>query len=248
MPVHFDAPAILQQLNAVQAERRRRRDAPGLQARVEAIKRYQQQRFAHTYADLLASERYRAAARFFLDEMYGPQDFAQRDAQLARVVPALVRLFAAEIVDVVGTVLSLHALSEQLDSAMGQPLQSAVVDAKLYAAAWQSAGQPLLRERQIALTIEVGTTLDHLVHKSMLRRSLHLMRGPARLAGFAQLQQFLERGFDAFAAMQGAAEFLSLIAQRERQLAAALFQAGDAAALQAACALLPAARQAPTPR
>jgi hypothetical protein len=142
----------------------------------------------------------------------------------------------------VGTVLSLHALSEQLDSAMGNPLQGGAVDAKAYAAAWQAAGQPLLRERQIALTIEVGTALDHLVHKSMLRRSLQLMRGPARLAGFAQLQQFLERGFDAFAAMQGAAEFLSLIAQRERRLAAALFQASDAAGLQAACALLPPSR------
>ena len=239
MTLHFDAPAILAQLAFVEAQRQRRQGAPDLKARVEAIKKYQQQRFTHTYADLLASERYRGAARFFLDEMYGPQDFADRDAQLARVVPALVRLFTAEVVDVVGTVVSLHALSEQLDSTMGQALPDALPGAQGYIVAWQATGEPALRERQIALTVEVGAALDRLVHKSLLRRSLHFMRGPARLAGLADLQAFLERGFEAFRAMQGADQFLALVAQRERQLAAALFNANDAAAVQAACALLP---------
>lgn len=239
MTEHFDAPAILRQLDAVQAQRERRRGVPDLKARVDAIKKYQQKRFTHTYADLLASPRYRGAARFFLDEMYGPQDFSDRDAQLARVVPALVRLFTAEVVDVVGTVVSLHALSEQFDSAMGQALPGALLDAQGYAAAWRATGEPTLRERQISLTIDVGAALDRLVHKPLLRRSLHLMRGPARLAGLAQLQEFLERGFEAFRGMQGADQFLALVAQRERQLAAALFNASDAAAMQAACALLP---------
>ncbi|MEQ1807415.1 MAG: hypothetical protein ABL900_18700 [Burkholderiaceae bacterium] len=239
MTVHFDAPAILRQLDAVQAQRQRRRGAPDLKARVDAIKQYQQRRFTHTYADLLASDRYRGAARFFLDEMYGPQDFTERDAQLARVVPALVRLFSIEVVDVVGTVVSLHALSEQLDSTMGQALPVSLLDAQGYAAAWRATGEPALRERQIALTVELGAALDRLVHKPLLRRSLHLMRGPARLAGLGDLQEFLERGFEAFRAMQGAEQFLALVAQRERQLAAALFNASDAAAVQAARALLP---------
>ena len=49
------------------------------------------------------------------------------------------------------------------------------------------------------------------------------MRGPARSAGLASLQRFLERGFDAFRAMNGAAQFLATIGARERALAAALF-------------------------
>ena len=66
---------------------------PGLADKVEAIKRYQQPRFSHTYADLLASDRYAGAARFFLDELYGPGDFGRRDTHVSQVVPALVRLF-----------------------------------------------------------------------------------------------------------------------------------------------------------
>jgi hypothetical protein len=239
LPVHFDATAILGQLAAVDAQRRQRGADPGLRTRVQAVKQYQQRRFAHTYADLLASPRYRDAARFFLDELYGPQDFSGRDAQLARVIPALVRLFPQRIVDVVGMVVSLHALSERLDTSMGQQLPGGEFDARAYAAAWQTTGQAPERERQIGLTLQVGAALDELVRKPLLRRSLTLMRGPARAAGLADLQAFLERGFEAFAAMRGAAEFLALVARRERQLAAALFQAVDSDTLRTALALLP---------
>ncbi len=258
-PMHFDATAILQQLDAVQRERQRRLVTPDLEARVRAVKRFQQQRFEFTYTDLLASTRYRGAARFFLHELYGPQDFSQRDAQLARVIPALVRLFPAQVVDVVGIVVSLHALSEQLDSAMGQQhqgqggaldappyvaqRQGGALDAASYVAAWRLAGAPAQRERQIALTIDVGASLDRIVSKPLLRQSLRLMRGPARAAGLGDLQDFLERGFDAFRAMGGAGEFLALVAQRERQLAAALFGAAEAASLRVALGLLPAITQ-----
>ena len=55
--------------------------------RARALKAYQQQRFSRTYADLLASSRYAAASRFFLDTCTA-WDFGDRDAQFARVVPA----------------------------------------------------------------------------------------------------------------------------------------------------------------
>jgi len=58
-----------------------------------------------------------------------------------------------------------------------------------------------------------------------LRQTLRLMRRPARSAGFGEMQQFLETGFDAFKAMDGANAFLALIGDRERELAEALFGA-----------------------
>lgn len=220
----FDARAILAELGRVDAERAHRQASPLLARQVHAVKAYQQRRFSHTYADLLASERYRAAAEFFLDELYGPRDFTQRDAQFARVVPALVRLFPQDIVDVVGTLAQLHALSERLDTALAGHLnEGTVVDAAAYVAAWRACGEPAERERQIELTLGVGSALDHLVRQPLLRRTLHLMRTPARLAGLADLQVFLERGFDTFRAMRGAEQFLAWVGERERALVAALF-------------------------
>lgn len=221
-----DAQRILAELEIVNRERAARAADPVLAASVVALKAYQQQRFARTYADLLASPRYAAAARFFLDELYGPKDFTQRDEQFARVIPGLVRLFPQEIVETVEVLAKLHALSETLDTVMARHLQGMVVDRQSYVQAWQATGQAQARERQIDFTLAVGRDLDRLTRKPFLRASLHLMRGPARAAGLPALQQFLETGFDTFKAMGGSAEFLATVGARERQLSRALFDAG----------------------
>jgi hypothetical protein len=220
--------AIVKDLAAVSAERRLRADDAAWAARVEAVKRYQQRRFELTYADLLIHPRYAGASNFFLNELYGPSDFTQRDAQFARIVPALVRLFPAEVVGTVQALAALHALSEQLDSGMGRVVRDGLVEAAGYAKAWQACGDVPGRERQIALLEQVGHALDSLTGNALLRHSLRAMRGPARAAGLAALHQFLESGFETFRGMRGAEEFLGLIGSRERALAATLFSVAPA--------------------
>jgi hypothetical protein len=192
---------------------------------VQALKTYQQGRFAHTYADLLATTRYGRAASFFLEELYGPRDYSDRDAQFARVVPALIRMFPQEMIDTVGTLAELHALSEFLDTETGSHLVSPQVGAANYVRAWQATGRADARGRQISLTLAVGESLDALTRNPLLRHTLRMMRGPARAAGLAELQQFLETGFDTFRAMGNARDFLATIGTRERALAQVLFDA-----------------------
>ncbi len=226
--------AILKDLAAVSAERQLRAGDAAWAARVEAVKRYQQRRFELTYADLLVHPRYAGASNFFLNELYGPSDFTQRDAQFARIVPALVRLFPAEVVRTVQALAALHALSEQLDSGMGRVVNKGLVDAAGYTAAWQQCGNAPGREIQIALLEQVGRALDALTRNALLRHSLRAMHGPARAAGLAALHQFLASGFETFRGMRGADEFLALIGSRERALAATLFSVApvDAARLR----------------
>lgn len=224
-----DGQHILVHLRAVEAQRRRRQADAVLGARVQAVKRFQHARFTRTYVDLLSQPRYGRATRFFLDELYGPHDFAQRDEQFARVVPALVRLFPHEIVATVRCLAELHALSESLDSAMAMAMPAGDLDRAGYVAAWQAVGQVEQRERQIALMLEIGQALDRYTRKPLLRHSLRMMRLLAQAAGLAALQGFLESGFDTFREMRGAEDFLRTVATRERALAAALF-AGDTVA------------------
>jgi hypothetical protein len=89
----MQAATLLAHLCVVDAERRRRAANPALNEKVGALKIYQQRRFALTYADLLASDRYGAATRYFLAELYGPIDFTSRDAQFAAVAPTVAQLF-----------------------------------------------------------------------------------------------------------------------------------------------------------
>jgi len=226
-----DSQSILEQLALVEHERQQRAAAPSLAASVLRLKHYQQLRFERSYADLLADERYAPAAQFFLEELYGPRDFSERDAQFTRVVPALVRLFPQEVVDTVETLSRLHALSEALDTAMARHLRDGAVDRPAYTLAWRQVGRVEDREYQVELILAVGRSLDRLTRKPLLRQGLQLMRGPARSAGLSALQTFLERGFDAFRTMRGADQFLATIAARERAIAAALFAGMDGSGL-----------------
>ena len=240
------AAAIAAHLEVVEAERLRRAQVPGLLARVTELKTFQQRRFAHTYADLLTSERYGAAARYFLDELYGPGDFSTRDAQFARVAPKIVRVFPEEVAETIAILAELHALSEELDTATASHLPEPPITPLAYVEAWQRAGRAADRERQIALTLRIAEHLDRLTRLPLLRNALRLMRRPAQAAGLSELQRSLETGFDVFRAMKGAQEFIALIGSRERALAAALFAAGrgeaaGASSMEAALAGLPAA-------
>ena len=223
------AAGIAAHLSVVDAERQRRAGLPGLPARVTELKAFQQRRFALTYADLLASTRYGAAARYFLAELYGPGDFTTRDAQFARVAPAIARLFPDEVAETVAILAELHALSETLDTETALLLPDGPVAPLDYVRAWQGVGRAPERERQIELTLRIAAQLDRVTRKPMLRNALRLMRGPARAAGLAEVQRSLEAGFDVFRAMKGAQDFIALIDARERALAASLFAAGRGA-------------------
>ena len=225
------ATRILQSLAAVDAERRKRAAAPPLAGDVAILKAYQQARFARTHASLLAHPRFGRAANFFLNELYGPQDFTQRDAQFSRIVPALSRLFPADTVATVESLAAVHALSERLDTAMAMHLGGEPPTRASYVRAWQATGEQAARTRPIELVMSVGEALDRHTRSFVLRASLKAMRGPARAAGMGALQAFLEGGFDAFGAMGGAREFLATIESRETALARRLF---DPAAVAAA--------------
>lgn len=196
---------------------------PLLAQRVEAVKAYQQRRFVRSYDELLRDARHGPAARFFLEELYGPHDFARRDEQFARIVPALSRLFPGELLTVVEALAELHALSETLDTDMARQTASLPIERRSYVAAWRATGRPSDRGRQLELSLYVGRALDRHTRSSLLRNSLRLMRGPARAAGLEDLQAFLERGLTAFAAMKGAGDFLAFVERRERALMARLF-------------------------
>ncbi|NRF66112.1 hypothetical protein HLB44_03825 [Aquincola sp. S2] len=217
---------ILDHLARVERLRLARADDPAQTERVQAVKAYQARRFERGYADLLADARYCRAARFFLDELYGPQEFAARDAQFARIVPALVRMFPDEIVRTVAALARLHALSEDLDDTMARQLDAPAIDAAVYRALWQRTGRAQDRQAQIDLTIQIGEALDHYTRSHFLRGALRMMRQPARAAGLGELQRFLEVGFETFGSMKGAQTFLGTVRQREEALANALFDGG----------------------
>jgi hypothetical protein len=206
---------------------------PALRSAVGEVKRLQSRRFAGSYADLMQSGPYAAAARFFLQELYSDRDFTQRDAQFARIAGAVDTLFPADPAEVAAALARLHALTERLDHAVARlwrEVGSEGIDAETrYVIAVRRAGQRAEREMQLVDVLEVGRRMAALTRKRGLRTLLRMMRTPALAAGLGALQHFLEAGFDTFAAMggtpQGAEGFLAVIGERESAFLGALFDA-----------------------
>lgn len=215
-------PEISSHLSRVLALQQAAESDPALARRVLAIKQYQHARFARDYEAMLHNPRYRRAIQFFLRELYGPVDFAARDAEFARIVPMLSRILPAGLMQAVAQLAELHALTETLDHQMARAHSPLVVDEPSYRAAWRSIDRPAERECQLDLLISIGTSLDRHARAPWLSAALRLMKGPARAAGFGRLQLFLESGLSSFASMAGADDFLATIATNERRVIASL--------------------------
>ena len=203
-----------------------------LYAAVGEVKRVQSRRFAGSYADLLAGGPYATAAQFFLEELYSDKDYAERDAQFARIAGAIERLFPQQVSGTAVALAELHALTEELDQAMALAwlayANRGLSEAQRYTAAWREVGRRPEREGQLVVVLGVGQQMARLTRTAGLRVMLKMMRGPASAAGLAALQRFFECGFDTFAAMargHGAEEFLGIIQARESALMALLFDA-----------------------
>lgn len=190
-------------------------DAPQSRARLAELQKWQSQRLLKSHADLRASPRYRAAVEFFFNELYSGGDPRARDRDLQRVHHVMERLLPREALRALMLAIELEIISQELDADVVRKLPAGALTVEGYATAYRGAGRRADRERQIELLGLIGGYLDHVVRKPIVRALVRLARGPAHAAGFGTLQEFLERGLDAFEAMHGAGEFLATIRDRE---------------------------------
>jgi len=233
MPTTFDSlpaadnaqSALARELAHVTRLHDERRANPALEGALERLARWQALRLRQTYADLEAQPRYAEAVHFFEADLYGGADFAQRDADVARIAPVMVLMLPERVIGTIARAMEVNALSQELDRALFARLPRA--DGRFtvaeYCNAYRRMDSRPARERQIRLIAEIGAALDRFVRMPLIHAALTMMRQPAKLAGMAVLHDFLERGFDAFRTMKGANEFLATIVGRETALMDAIF-------------------------
>jgi hypothetical protein len=215
--------AILRrELEFVIAERRTARTDPAAYAARIALRHFQSQRMADTHADMLKAPGTRAAAQFFLSDLYGPDDLAQRDASLERIVPTMERLLPAAALAAVAEAVALDALSERLDGAMALQLGEKFTRED-YIAAYRKTATRADRERQLRHIESVGMALCDLVGIPLIGSTLAMMRGPAKMAHLGDLHNFLERGFKAFKGMRDPHAFVATIVRRESVILSGLY-------------------------
>jgi len=196
-------------------------EARPLDPKVALLRAWQAQRLTRTYADFMASPRYRPACLFFLNEIYAPRDFSQRDRDMEAVHDALKHILPDALIHPLATTVELHHLSEALDQRLidvltGQLGVTDTITTSLYAEAYRLCDNYDERVRQIDLVHQIGSRLDGVVRSPLTSALLAVSKGPARAAGWNELTDFLESGYRAFKHMRGARHFLDTVREREQ--------------------------------
>lgn len=184
----------------------------------EALQQWQLERLMATFEDLYRHEGYAHAVAFFVSDLYGGLDFRQRDQEMSRVAPVMIRFLPDKALIALAEAFELQAISLEYDVAMANEMQQqgiTVLDMASYGEVYRAASDRTGRERQILLISKLGRDLQKLVYKSIVNRLLRLLRGPAHAAGFGNLQEFLENGLASFRALEDADYFVDTIHARE---------------------------------
>ncbi len=196
-------------------------EAGELTPEIRLLREWQSTRLAWTHHDLLENPRFRPATRFFLSDVYAPRDFSQRNFDIQKAYNAMRKAVPERAVHVLAETIELHQFTDELDAKLADALfdQLNVGDhltPQSYAEAYRICDNYDDRVRQIDMIVKIGRSVDKIVRLPFIGLTLRLAHTPAVMAGWNELQGFLERGYAAFKHMKGAEEFLNVIETREK--------------------------------
>ena len=190
---------------------------------IATLSAWQSLRLSRTHADMLMDPQFGQACAFFLDDIYAPKDFTQRDYDGHRVYHFMNRFLPEATLHPLAMALEVNSLTQQLDLALAEAMRSYLgVDTWFerwqYEEAYRLCDNYEMRARQIDLIVDVGHQLERVRRVPFVHTTLRLARGPALRLGWDQMQDFLERGFEAWRSLREPGIFLQRIGQRERAI------------------------------
>jgi hypothetical protein len=181
------------------------------------------------YADLRRQNRYIAAVDFLINDLFGPNSLCYREIGLQKAEATMLRVLPSDLLRAVAQAVEFSLLTIRLDlqlaeilehthgSTPGEPNNEDLRAALRATSAYEDY------RRQIRMVIEIGAEIELIVHKPFVTIGLKMCRQPARVMGLGELQDYLERGVEAFKKMKGSTEFFRLFEQRETEYLRTVF-------------------------
>jgi hypothetical protein len=222
-PSATEAAKLLAQLIEARPGRHQKIAGVPLQPVVRLLREWQSARLARTHQDFLQDPRYRPATEFFLSDIYAARDFSQRNHDIQKAYDSMRKAVPERALQTLARTLELHEFTDDLDARLAATLVAHLgvtntITPEQYAQGYRQCDNYDDRVRQIDMIIDIGRSVDRLVRLPFIGLTLRLAHVPANLAGWHELQDFLERGFAAFKHMNNADYFLNTVAHRERAI------------------------------
>ena len=174
--------------------------------------------FLPKYEDLRNRPGFDAAIDFVVSDLTGT-GIAERDRDLERVAGFMSRTLPTRALEALALAMELNAKLLEMNLAIAEHLRPALraggpITEREYCLASRRAATFDDCRALIAITRRAGESLDRFAHLPLIGGLLRSMRIPARVAGFGDLQAFLEKGFDTFHAVPDVVEFLDVMETR----------------------------------
>lgn len=195
----------------------------GILGKIRELQEWQCKRLLASHEPLWTQKRFNPAMQFFIDELYGPKDFTQRDQDIARVVPKMAKILPEKALVSLESAMHLNRLSFELDMDMAKALGDEAINRDSYAKAYRNCKNQTDRALQINYIEVLGQDLSEVVNITGISTLLKLARKPAQIAGVLALHEFLESGFHAFKKLGDVQDFIRPIVTLEREIMLALF-------------------------
>jgi hypothetical protein len=200
----------------------------GLLQRYSAFVHWQTTYMSSFYDDLRSQHGYSAALDFVITDLTG-LGISQRDEDLARAVPIMVRMLPEKALESLAAAMELNAAVLRINLAVCDRLAERNPGAPIceaeFCAAYRDAATLKECLALAALTRQLGESLDRVARVRALGLMLKAMHRPARAAGFSALHDFLTKGYQRFHAIEDVPRFLELMHGRMVQVLTRIFEA-----------------------
>ena len=190
----------------------------GLIPAIREVQVWQCKRLLASHQQMYQQKRFKPAVEFFINELYGPNDFSQRDQDIARIVPKMSKFLPEKALQSLASALHLNTLSFELDFSLAKQLVGTEINRDSYAKAYVSCDNLANRQQQIDYIRTLGNDLADVVKMKGISSLLFISRKPAKMAGVIALHEFLEKGFKSFKNLGDVEDFIIPVVNKEHEI------------------------------
>lgn len=196
---------------------------PALMSCLVAVQNWQKKRMRGTHEQLFSQANHQQLAEYFLNRLYGGDEFEVLARQLERMLPKakkVEKIVPNNAIETGNFGIRLAVLAVQLDEEVAHFLLQEKLDVSEnnMFEAYHACDQKQDREYQMELLSKLCYRLDKYVRSFMLKKAFDLSKGTAYNHGFNALYDFLDEGFSAMKPIQSMEKFIEPFCSAELQL------------------------------
>lgn len=201
---------------------------PNIDHHLAKLAHWQSERLKFSHRDFYQSPGYQDGLSFLFTDLYSTEDFSDRDRDLERIFPKMIKLLPKNIIETVSLLVELNLLTQQLDQKLAEIIfvqhENSDLNEQVYCEAYRTCNNHGERLYQIQLTSQLGQKLDKYARSSIILFTLRMTEGAAEMAGLKALHQFLITGFEAFHSMTDVPKLMGTLSERETRFLDQIYQ------------------------